>query len=340
MQPPRLLGRKRRTDDARGVADDEGHLLGRAQRGRDEEVAFVLAVVVIADHHDSSGGKSRADLNTLDGIDAHQSRGEITVELAVNRRTETNGYAFRDNLDDRSDGGAALANVVEVALEELCLLRIRTEERVALDLVPVPPRALDAVFAHLDQRAAYRKARHDFARDRARSNPHGGLARGLTPPAAIIAYAVFGIVGVIGVPGPVLVFDLGIILRALVDILDDERNRRSRGHLLAGRFVAKDAGEDFHLVRLVALRRETRLTGPPLVEIRLDVRLGQRDARRATVDHPTGSEAQAFAKRCDPYKVTESVERHRVPLEACGSPRGCRGQIPAPGMRKRRSRRL
>src|SRR5258708_38759522 len=117
-------------------------------------------------------------------------------------------------------------------------------------------------------------AGHFLARSRPRSTQLGVPALVCPPPAAIIAYAVFGIVGVIGVPGPVLVFDLGIILRALVDILDDERNRRSRGHLLAGRFVAKDAGEDFHLVRLVALRRETRLTGPPLVGIRLEVRLG------------------------------------------------------------------
>src|SRR5258707_4919722 len=97
-------------------------------------------------------GKSRADLNTLDGIDAHQSRGEIAVELAVNRRTETNGYAFRDNLDDRTDEGAALANVVEVALEELCVLRIRQRERVALDAVPVPQAAIDDAFAQRHQR--------------------------------------------------------------------------------------------------------------------------------------------------------------------------------------------
>ena len=35
-QPARLVGRQGRADDAAGVADDEGHLLGRAERGRDD----------------------------------------------------------------------------------------------------------------------------------------------------------------------------------------------------------------------------------------------------------------------------------------------------------------
>ena len=52
VQPPCLLKRERRADDARGVADDEPHLLGRAQRARDEQIALVFAVVVVGDDHD------------------------------------------------------------------------------------------------------------------------------------------------------------------------------------------------------------------------------------------------------------------------------------------------
>ena len=57
MQPPRLVAGQRRADDARGVADDEGHLLGRAQRRRDEQIALVLAVVVVGDDDDLAAGK-------------------------------------------------------------------------------------------------------------------------------------------------------------------------------------------------------------------------------------------------------------------------------------------
>jgi len=80
--------------------------------------------------------------------------------------------------------------------------------------------------------------------------------------------------------------------------------------------VDQDAGEDFRLVRFAALRRETRLAGSPLVEIGLDVRLGQRDARRATVDHATDGGPMAFAEGRDPEQVPESVERHGVALDA------------------------
>ena len=65
MQLARLLGAERRADDARRIADDEGHLLRRAERSRDEQVALVLAVVVVGDHNDLAFGKG------LDrGIDA------------------------------------------------------------------------------------------------------------------------------------------------------------------------------------------------------------------------------------------------------------------------------
>ena len=58
-QPARLVAGQRRADDARGVADDERHLLGRAQRRRDEQIAFVLAIVVVGDDDDLAAGKGR-----------------------------------------------------------------------------------------------------------------------------------------------------------------------------------------------------------------------------------------------------------------------------------------
>ena len=47
MQAARFLRSERRADDTRSVADDDRHLLGRAQARRDKQIAFVLAVVVI-----------------------------------------------------------------------------------------------------------------------------------------------------------------------------------------------------------------------------------------------------------------------------------------------------
>ena len=65
MQTPRLVRAERGADNARGVADDERHLLRRAQARRDEQVALVLAVVVIGDDNDFAarkGGDGGADV--------------------------------------------------------------------------------------------------------------------------------------------------------------------------------------------------------------------------------------------------------------------------------------
>ena len=64
MQPPRFIRRQRRADDTGRIADDERHLLGRAQRSRNKQIAFVLAVVVVGDDDDFAAGKcghGRAD---------------------------------------------------------------------------------------------------------------------------------------------------------------------------------------------------------------------------------------------------------------------------------------
>src|SRR6202161_311973 len=47
VQPARFFRRQRRTYDARGIADDERHLFRRAKAGGDEQVALILAIIVI-----------------------------------------------------------------------------------------------------------------------------------------------------------------------------------------------------------------------------------------------------------------------------------------------------
>src|SRR6185369_4833997 len=108
----------------------------------------------------------------------------------------------------------------------------------------------------------------DLARDGAGGDPHRGLARRGAPAAAIIAHAVFLPVGVIGVAGAEEILDLAVVLRALVDIVDDERDRRTR------RFALEYAGKNAHRVRFLALRHVFATAGSALVEPGLDVGLG------------------------------------------------------------------
>src|SRR5262249_47492711 len=155
------------------------------------------------------GAHAGPDLDALHGVDAHQRGGQVAVELAVDRGAEPGRHAFGDHLDDGAYRRALLAHAIEVVLELLGLAGVGAEERVALDLVPVPARAIDCLGAHLDERAAHRHAGHDLARDRAGCDPHGGLACRLAAAAAVVAQAVLHVIGVVGVAGPVLVLDGG-----------------------------------------------------------------------------------------------------------------------------------
>src|SRR5262249_40155855 len=128
--------------------------------------------------------------------------------------------------------------------------------------------------------------------------------------------AIFGEIGIVGMAGAEFVADRGIILGALVNILDDKRDRRSGGHLAIGAVVLEDAGKDLHLVRLAPLCGEARLAGPALVEIGLDVAFAQRQPRRTAIDDAANRRPMAFAKGCHSEHVAEAVVRHAPLLKA------------------------
>src|SRR5690606_30920172 len=117
-----------------------------------------------------------------------------------------------------------------------------------------------------------------LARDRARRDAHRRLARRRAAAAAVIADAVLLLVGVIGVARPELVLDGGVVAGALVGVLDHEADGR------AGRLPFEHARENAHAVSFLALGGVPRAPGTPPVEVRLDVRFGQREPRRAAVD--------------------------------------------------------
>src|SRR6202000_1989019 len=145
--------------------------------------------------------------------------GQIGIELGVDRRAEAGRYAFGDDLEHRADRGGALADAVEILLEKRGLVLVGTEERIFGGLVPVPFGAVDLVRAHLHQRAAYVHLRQNLAGHSAGGEPHRGLARRGAAAAAIVAQAVFGLIGEVGVARAKLVLDVGIILGALVGVI-------------------------------------------------------------------------------------------------------------------------
>src|SRR6516162_3715811 len=243
--------------------------------------------------------KACADLHTLYGIDAHQGAGEVAVQFAVDRRAQSGGHAVGDNFNNRANRGSTLAQAVEIIAKHRCSFGVRTKKRIAVDLIPIPARAIDAMRSHLHQCAAHFESGNDLACDRTGGDPHRGLARRLAAAAAIIAQAVFYIISIVGMAWSVFILDIRIIFRTGIDVIDEQTDRRAGGNLFAARLLDKDAGKDLDRIWLLALRRVARLARAPAIEIRLNIRLGERNTRRTTINHAANRWPMAFAEGRD-----------------------------------------
>jgi hypothetical protein len=160
---------------------------------------------------------------------ASERCGEIGIELAIDRGTKAGLHAFGDHFDHRPNGGTAFANAIEIIGIVIGFQRIGAEERIARHLIPIPARTINLMRPHLHKRTANRNAIQNLARNRASRDARRRLTRRRAPTAAIIADAIFHIIGIIGVSWAIAVFDVTIILAALIDILDQKRNRRAGG---------------------------------------------------------------------------------------------------------------
>ena len=312
---PRGQDRRRRLDGearddrlaGRNAAQNAAGVVGEEAWPAVVSGAHLVGVVLAGEF---GGGEAVADLDALDRVDAHEGAGELRVELAVDRRAPAGRRALGDDLDHRADRRARPADGVEIVDEAPDRLGVRAEERISAHLVPAPVRPVDLELAELHERAADRDPGDDLAGDGAGGDPRGGLARRRPPAAAIVADAVFGVVGVVGVAGPVLVPDLAVVLRALVDVLDEHGDRGSGRHLPAGLVVRHDARENARLVRLPPLGGEARRPGPAAVELGLDVGRLERQTRRAAVDDAADPRPVALAESGDAEQVAEGVVRH------------------------------
>src|SRR6185312_3433380 len=286
-----VLARRYPAEDAAGVvAEKFGFTVAHAH--------FVCILLA----RQCGRGKAVADLDAFHRIDAHHRRREIGVELAVERLTESSGHTACHDFDHRAGGRAALAHVIEIAFPGLRGLTVGRPERIVVDRVPVPARAVDLVGPDLDQRAANDNAGAEYlARDGASGDAHRGLARRLAAAAAIIADAVFFPISVVGVTRPELVLDRVVVLAARVLVADQQRDRR------AGGLALEHAGQDLDRVAFAALGGEARLTGLAFVEPGLDVGRAQRDQRRRAVDHAADRRPVTFPPGCEAEQVTETV---------------------------------
>src|SRR5208283_751771 len=144
-------------------------------------------------------------------------------QFPVYRRAQTRWRTLGGDLDHRTGRGAGFTYLGQIGFPHLSRRRIRTEEGVPVDLIPVPARTVDPMGSDLHQRTAngYRGTEH-LPGDSARCDAHGGLTGRGAAASAIVPDAVFQIVGDIGVAGPELGRNRSVVAGTLVLVLDDQ----------------------------------------------------------------------------------------------------------------------
>ena len=126
-----------------------------------------------------------------------------------------------------------------------------------------------------------------------------GFPRAGASAALPVADAEFGLVSVIGVGGAEFRGHFAVSFRAGVLILHPHGNGR------AERFALERAGKNLHPVAFLARRDDGRLAGPAAVQVRLNIRLCQAQARRAAVNDHAHAAAVGFAPGGDAKKLSE-----------------------------------
>jgi hypothetical protein len=110
-----------------------------------------------------------------------------------------------------------------------------------------------------------------------------------------------------------LVLNLGIVLRALIGVLDHQRDRRAGGDLAFVR--VHHAGEDFDLIRFLPLGGVFALARAAAIKVQLNLFNRQRNVWGAAIDHAAERDPMAFAEGGDAKHVAEGVEGHRKILD-------------------------
>mmetsp|Transcript_35845 Transcript_35845/g.107226 ORF Transcript_35845/g.107226 Transcript_35845/m.107226 type:complete len:470 (+) Transcript_35845:651-2060(+) len=140
--------------------------------------------------------------------------------------------------------------------------------------------------------------------DCARRDAADRLARGRAAAARGGLVAVLDEVGEVGVARPRDVAHLLVVARPLVLVWHKQADRRAQ------RVPVLGARQDLDEVLLGTRRGQARLARPSARQLRLDVRLGQREARRAAVDDRADALAVRLAKGRHAEDLAEG--RHRL----------------------------
>src|SRR6267143_2458428 len=270
-----------------------------AAKARGRELVAMLAAAL------RRGARAGADLHGLHGVDAHEGVGDVCVQSIEHRFTQSRRDAARHHRDARADRIARAAHFPDQLLELGDAPGVRTEERILVSECRIhrlehqrPDLTQVTVDAHAEARGEI------AARNRARGGPHHRLTRRRAPAAAVVAHAVFLLVGVVRVSWAEAILDLVVVARASVGVINEDADRG------AGRASFKHPREDAYLVGFAPLTDEMRRAAAAAVDILLQIRLAEREARRAAVDDATHGGPVALAKRGHREQPANGVAGH------------------------------
>ena len=139
----------------------------------------------------------------------------------------------------------------------------------------------------------------DFAGDRPGCDPADRFPGAGTAAALPVPNAIFGLVGVVGVRGPVFGAHLLVVFGPDVFVPDEHGDGRAEG------FSFKEAREDFHAVGFLPLGGDAALSGPPPVEFDLDFFCCDRKVGGTSVDDYAAASPVGFAPGGDAKQVSE-----------------------------------
>src|SRR5690606_22709315 len=114
-------------------------------------------------------------------------------------------------------------------------------------------------------------------------------------------------VGVVRMSGTKGARDGGIILAARVLVADQQRNGRTGG------FAFVEPGQNFDLIRLLALGHVPRRARTAPVQLFLNVGLGQCHAGRTAINHAADGRTMRLTKVGDTKKLPKCAASHNVP---------------------------
>ncbi|SUS07599.1 hypothetical protein DF3PB_470010 [uncultured Defluviicoccus sp.] len=287
------------------VGDAPLHAAGAVRGGAHAPAGGHESVIVFRSLQQRAG-EAAADLEALGRGQREHGLGQVRLQPVEDRLAQARGQAAHAALDDPADGIALGAHLLDALDHELRGGGVRTTHGVGLDLLERREnhggRRHDIVdlgdeSTHLD----VARELQDLAGDGAGRDATDGLAGGGAPAAAVVADAVFGRVGEVGVRGTEFLAHLRVGLGPLVAVA------HQHGQRLAGRATLEDAGQKLDRIGFLARRGDVALSRPAAVEVGLDLGLGQGQLRRAAIHDDPDRGTVAFAPGGDLKKFAEGI---------------------------------